>query len=162
MSNNFWAQFILGPLIAALIGTLVIGSAAAWITRIAQDRRTNHQLRHSLVTQMTEAASSFHFEAQRYRRAANGQSDEGADLPELRKKLAEQYVKTRVMGEVLESRLGAYFRSDHPRQLWHETMDLAAVRYFDLIGVLNDRLRALNAGPYHSGLTEEELNDRTG
>jgi hypothetical protein len=78
LSEGFTLQLI-SPIITATVGTLIIGSLAAWITRRAQDRRVNNQLRHQLVTQMTEAASTFHFEAQRYRRASRAIGNEGVN-----------------------------------------------------------------------------------
>jgi len=156
LSEGFALQLI-SPVITATVGTLIIGSLAAWITRRAQDRRVNNQLRHQLVTQMTEAASTFHFEAQRYRRASRAIGNEGMELEDIRKWLADQYVKTRVTGEILESRLAGYFTSDRPRLLWHRTMDLCAIRYFALLGLDIDNLREKNAGPEHTNLTVEEL-----
>jgi hypothetical protein len=41
---------------AALVGSLVIGVFAQWITRHAQERRASHNLRNELITAMSEAA----------------------------------------------------------------------------------------------------------
>jgi hypothetical protein len=163
----FWQKAILqaiGPLVGALVGTLVIGMFAARITRRAQQRLAANQLREQLVTQMTEVASALYLQTQRHWRAKRRRLTD-AELERSRAELDEQYHRTRVAGEVLESRLrilfGAATRrgSDEPRRLWHGVMDLLTVRYFDLIEEATDSLRQQNAGPQHSGLSAQELRD---
>ena|SRR5258708_2037630 len=84
---DFWQKLLLqsvGPLITAVVGTLIIGTFVAWITRRAQERRAGsqlqeeriraqNQLRLQLIGQMTEAASSLYMATQNYRR--NGSAD---------------------------------------------------------------------------------------
>jgi hypothetical protein len=71
--------------------------------------------------------------------------------------LDKRYHAACVAGEALETRLRIYFSTEKPRLLWHATMDLLTVRYFQLIDLANVRLLQANAGPKHSGLTVEEL-----
>jgi hypothetical protein len=47
------------------------------------------------------------------------------------------------------------------RLLWHSTMDLLTVRYFQVIGGASEKLRDLNAGPAHSFLKKDELKSPT-
>ena len=49
------------------------------------------------------------------------------------------------LGEVIERQLEAYFLSSDPRALWHATMDLLTVRYFQLVDLATDNLLAANA-----------------
>ena len=72
MTVTFWQQFILnavGPLITILGGYLIVGLLVARITREAQDRREERQLRDHLISEATENAGLLHFEIQRYYRA---------------------------------------------------------------------------------------------
>jgi hypothetical protein len=98
-------------------------------------------------------------------------SNSGHGVDKAREELDRQYLDTRVDGTVLEQRLRAYFDDDRPRDddatrpavLWHSTLDLLAVRYFDLTGQATETLLHANEkvpGSYHSGLTIEELRNR--
>ena len=48
--------------------------------------------------------------------------------------LDEHYRTARVVGEALETRLRISFATDKPHRLWHATMDLLTVRYFQVVG----------------------------
>jgi hypothetical protein len=178
VDDPFWQRALLqsvGPVVTAVIGTLLFGSVAAWIARRAQDRRARYELRQQLIGELTEAASALYLHTQHYWRVLqqgregevnppSGMKQDGPAGPTpaltkstARQELDEQYLKSRVAGQVLESRLSAYFASEHPRDCWHRTMDLLTVRYFQLIDLATERLRRENAGPEHSGLTSEGL-----
>ena len=78
---------------------------------------------------MTKVASALYMETQRYWRAKRGHLPD-SDLARLRADLDKQYLRTRVAGEVLETRPGMLFGSgtphgsDEPRRQWHAVMDL--------------------------------------
>jgi hypothetical protein len=55
-----------GPLVTAVVGTLIIGTFVTWITRKVQERRAEYQLRIQLIDQMTETASSLYMTTQNY------------------------------------------------------------------------------------------------
>lgn len=174
MSADFWEKLILqavGPLLTAVVGTLIIGTFVAWITRKAQERRADSQsrdertraeneLRVQLIGQMTEAASRLYMATQHFWRKKKVEKTAPGELDQHRKELDEQYRASRVLGEVIERQLEAYFLSSEPRVLWHATMDLLTVRYFNLIDLMTDRLLKDNAGQEHTGLTVEELRDQ--
>jgi hypothetical protein len=160
MQQPFWQSVLLaavGPLVGAIVGTLIVGLFAQRIARKAQQRREDHQYRELLISQMTEAASALYFETQRYWRACKGERLLEIRLDELRARLDEQYHKSRVAGEVIETKLRIFFLKDTPRLLWHSTMDLLTVRYFRVIDRATDNLIDRNAGPDHSFLTADEL-----
>lgn len=180
MDGDIWRQVALrsvSPAVAAVIGTLLFGSVAAWITRRAQDRRAAYELRHELVRDMTTAASTLYLQTQHYWRVQRGTAggaaaaasastatgtpaagaDEGEVVAQARTELDAHYLEARVAGEVLERRVTAYFLSDRPRELWHRTMDLLTVRYFQLIDQATPALRRANAGAGHTGLTAAAL-----
>jgi hypothetical protein len=173
---SFGQQLILesiGPLTSAIVGTLIIGWFVTRITQKAQDRRADnqlheelvraqHQLRLQLIGEMTDAASRLYMATQSFWRKKDVEGVAVEQLGPFRVALDRQYQASRVQGEVLERRLEAYFESDgpssvNPRLLWHATMDLLTVRYFQLIGLDTDALRTANAGPEHSGLSASEL-----
>ncbi|HJQ59552.1 MAG TPA: hypothetical protein VJ890_21780 [Vineibacter sp.] len=160
MNDPFWLRAVLaavGPLVAAFVGTLGIGLFAAWITERAQRRRQDRELRAQIIVEMTQTASAIYLETQRYWRAIERENSSVERIATLRMSLDERYHASRVSGEALEMRLRIYFATDKPRLLWHATMDLLTVRYFQLIGLDTDALLDANAGPEHSGLTVEQL-----
>jgi hypothetical protein len=139
--------------VAALVGTFLIG---VWVQRIArrsQDRRDQYQLRHELVTQISEAANALHFPLEEYVRAKQYGNEKDAEVQ--RKAVEDQYLKTRVMGEMLESRLEAYFSSNQPRDYWHQTKDLLMVRRLHALDRKNEIAR--KAGRSHTGMTGDQL-----
>jgi hypothetical protein len=161
-AQPLWQSMLLaaiGPLVAAIVGTLIVGLFAQRITRIAQQRREDHSYRELLISEMTEVASALYFETQRYWRARDRERLDDARLQELRAALDQQYHKSRVAAEVLETRLRIFFRADAPRLLWHSTIDLLTVRYFQVIGLATRKLREINAGPEDSFLTADELDN---
>ena len=173
-SMDFWQKVVLqavGPLVTAVVGTLIVGTFVAWITRQAQERRADSQLREErirsdnqlrlqLIAQMTDAASALYMTAQNYWRKKDRENVRGEELLEHRRVLEKQYRESRIAGEVIERRLDAYFSTDEPRLLWHGTMDLLTVRYFNLIDLMTDALLNDNAGEEHSGLTVEQLRNQ--
>jgi len=174
MPTDFWEKLLLqsvGPLVTAVVGTLIIGTFVAWITRKAQERRADNQLREErtraeyqlrlqLIGQMTEVASSLYMATQNFWRKRNVERVGSEELDQHRKELDQQYRASRVLGEVIERRLEAYFLSSDPKVLWHATMDLLTVRYFHLIGLTTDNLLRANAGEEHTGLSVEQLTDQ--
>jgi len=164
---------VVGPLVSAVLGTLIIGGLIQLITSRAQSkrskddreleqRREDNALRHELLSDMTEAASALYLATQTYYRAKTNQPPLPRDeLAAARKALDEQYQKSRSRGEVLESRLAAYFETSKPEEDWHKVTDLLTVRYFQLIDRASEGLYQENAkgrgGREHSGLTAVEL-----
>jgi len=161
-----------GPLVTAVVGTLIIGTFVAWITRRAQERRADsqakeeklraeNQIRLQLISQMTEAASGLYITTQSYWRKKDIEKAGSEELAQHRKELDQQYRATRIVGEVIERRLEVYFSSSESKMLWHATMDLLTVRYFHLIGLTTENLLERNAGGEHTGLTVEQLRDQS-
>src|SRR5438105_7183585 len=161
------ALAVVGPIVAALLGSLVIGLFVQRVARRAQDRRADHDLRHELIDEMVRAASALYLQTQTYWRAATRRDPRPQDLAELRRRLDDQYVQSRVDGLVLENKLGVYFASADPQRKWHKTMDLLTVRYFQVLEPDGGRDRATrlrnlyleNEGEDHAGLNVAALND---
>jgi hypothetical protein len=162
MDDPFWQRAVIaaiGPIVAAFVGTLGIGLFAARITDRIQQRRQDRDLREQIIVEMTQTAGTLYFESQRYWRATKREAMSQERLAALRVSTDERYHSARVAGEVLETRLRVYFSTDRPRQLWHATMDLLTVRYFQVVDLATDALLRANAGPEHSGLTVDQLRD---
>lgn len=160
MSDPFWQRAIIAaisPLVAAIVGTLGIGLLATRITERAQRRRQDRDLREQILVEMTQTASAIYFETQLYWRAVKREAAAAERIAVMRTRLDERYHAARCGGEALEMRLRVYFASDEPRRLWHATMDLLTVRYFQVIDLATDALLGANAGAEHSGLTVEQL-----
>jgi hypothetical protein len=164
---------IVGPLVTVVLGTLIIGGLIQLIASRAQNKRAEEDrkleqqrsdsaLRHELLSDMTDAASALYLATQRYGRAkTETPALDQRELSEVRRILDEQYHKSRTRGQILESRLSAYFEESEPQETWHKTMDLLTVRYFQLVGRATDGLFRENEKGYngkeHSGLTVEQL-----
>ena len=177
---------IVGPLITVILGTLIIGGLIQLITSRAQNRRakeerrleqqrSDNDLRHELLADMTESASALYLATQRHWRARREKAEwakqtraERAqieqEISDARKFLDDQYHESRKRGETLESRLSAYFQTSEAQEAWHKVMDLLTVRYFQETLINKDRLNRLyeenrkgRDGKEHSGLTVNQL-----
>jgi hypothetical protein len=172
--ENFWDKMLLesvGPLVTAVVGTLIIGTFVERITRKAQERRADNQLRDEriraqnelrlqLIGEMTETASALYMATQNFWRKKDIEKTDASELAKHRLELEQQYRASRITGEVIERRLEAYFSSTDPIRLWHAAMDLLTVRYFYLLGLATEELMRRNAGEEHTGLSVEQLSDQ--
>lgn len=158
-----WLIQSIGPLVTAVVGTMLIGPFVAWLPRKAQDRRSQNQLRIQLIGQMTKVASSLYMATQNFWRNKEVEKVGNDELAKHREELDQQYRASRVMGEVIGYKLQAYFSFNDPKTRslseahWHATMDSLTVRYFDLIEQADEKLRDKNKGDKHTGLTVDEL-----
>jgi hypothetical protein len=120
--------------VGPIVGGLIIGGAIQIVTSRAQRRRAVMDLRHELITGMTDAASRLYIQTQLYWRARSGKDPVSRErLAELRTELDATYAEARARGLVLESQLDAYFDSEGPLARWHATMDFLTVRYFQVL-----------------------------
>src|SRR5690242_7169277 len=122
MATSFWYQAAInavGPVVSAIAGVLLAGLVVNYITRAAQDRRAESQLRRELISEIIETASTLYHHITSYARAKADAADAAESAPdtpaageepgELRKKLLEQYPASRAKGEVIQARLKVYF-----------------------------------------------------
>jgi hypothetical protein len=185
--GSFWDKVIIaavGPLVGAVVGSLLVGGLVSLIADRIQQRRLDAQLREQLIVEMTQAAGALYFQTQRYWRATGPNSPvkpapTAEQAAAFRLSLDECYQASRVAGEAIEARLRILFEADGavrveaqgaakettkwttnvPWRLWHATMDLLTVRYFQVIGGATPRLLEINAGPEHSLLSAKELDN---
>ena len=160
-----WERMVVaatGPVVTALLALLVLNLVTAW----AQRRREAGDTREELAAELTETANALYLALQAFWRAARdvplAQRRTAGELAEQRTRLEAVYLEARTKGQVLEQRLAIYFEAREPKQSWHAVTDLLTVRYFLLLEgepARRQAIRAKNAGPEHSGLTADELND---
>jgi len=166
-NHSFWFQAAVaavGPLVAAVVGSLLIRQFLDSLARNAEERRSQSALRYSLAREMVGAASALYMQTQIQYRANQG-IDPDLNRKAIREQLDAQYVRTRIDGTVLETMLDVYFNSDAPRQNWHRVIDCLTVRYYqvsqsDKGPKRAERLKDLykdNEGAAHTGLTVAEL-----
>jgi hypothetical protein len=155
LADTFWRQAALNavsPIIAALLGGLVVGFLIQW----AQGLRERRQLRSSLSFDMMRTAYSFYrplIEAIRrenyaalrettyrsffvFRRKTQQRSDLGD--------LAHQYNEFRIAAPVIEEQLRVNFPDVHVRWLWHGAVDMLSARYLHLFHIperFNDMIK---------------------
>jgi hypothetical protein len=180
-SDPLWERLLVaatGPLVTVIIGGLVVWGITYKVQQDRADRirlqdlaradaaarqaraDRDEEIRHELVTSMTQAAGALYLTTQHYWRAKRRSKDTRTDdgkLQEQRDILDATYLDSRRSGEIIENRLQGYFTTSAPRDLWHAVMDILTVRYFQLIDQATPNLYALNAGPQHSGMKTEEM-----
>jgi hypothetical protein len=165
MSDPLWQRILVaatGPVVTAVLARLVVNLVTTW----AQRRRDEGEIREGLASELTEVANSLYLVLQAFWRAARdvplAERVTSEALVERRGELDKTYHNVRTKGQVLERRLQIYYADREPAKAWHAVTDLLTVRYFLLLEADADRrrrIRRLNAGPDHSGLTEDQLNN---
>jgi hypothetical protein len=109
----FWQELLLnsiGPLVTVVIGSLIVGTFAASITRSAQDRRAEGQVRRDMVTESAEVFARMWYAYSRYLRAL-GELKDKRELAERRQAFDELWPELQVRAEVFHHRLKAYYES---------------------------------------------------
>jgi hypothetical protein len=170
-----------GPLVTVIVGGLIVWGITFKIQKSREDairtqaqaradaeanrelRARDDELRHELVTMMSESAGALYLLTQHYWRAKDdlrknaGDTDLRQALQDLRPSLDAQYLKSRASAEAVEYRLRGYFIASRPRDEWHKAQDLLTVRYFQLIDRDTEALYKENEGPAHTHLSVAEL-----
>lgn len=162
MLRPFWEEFALsvaGPLLTALIATGLVGLWASRAAQRWQERREDAHLRESLIKETLEAAGAFYVALRHHDRLERMPSHSSVDITASGNALDEVYLRTRLAADAMEYRLRAWFVEEEAAQVWHSLIDLLTVPYFRQIGFANDRFLLESAGPEHSTLTIEELQD---
>ncbi|SRR5216684_5501616 len=182
--GSFWDKVIIaavGPLVGAIVGSLLVGGLVSLIAHRFQQRRLDAQLREQLIVEMSQAAGALYFQTQRYWRATGPNSPvklaPAEQAAAFRLSLDECYQASRVAGDAIEARLRILFEAEGvvrveaqgaaneatewttnvPWRLWRATMDLLTVRYFQVIGGATPKLLENSAGPDHSLLSAKRL-----
>ncbi|WP_147263021.1 hypothetical protein [Geodermatophilus sp. TF02-6] len=165
MGDPLWQRMMVaatGPTVTALLALLVVNLVAARIQR----RKDESELREALAGELTEVANSLFLALQVFERTARHVPLEkrkaSEAIAEQRGDLDHTYFSTRTRSQVLERRLQIHYADKRPAQAWHAVTDLLMVRYFLLLEAdagFRRWIRRQAAGPDHSGLSEEQLDD---
>jgi hypothetical protein len=177
MATSFWYQAAInavGPVVSAIAGVLLAGLVVNYITRAAQDRRAESQLRRELISEIIETASTLYHHITSYARAKADAADAAESAPdtpaageepgELRKKLLEQYPASRAKGEVIQARLKVYFDEPRVGVAWHAVTDCLRVLYVNATLGPGKRREQVHHSmgwekKFHTGLSADVLAD---
>jgi hypothetical protein len=161
-----------GPLVTAVVGGLIVVLAVYLITTTLQARRSATELKHQLISEMTEAASTLYQAIGAYYRALEAlglpagfvPAKNDHELLDLRNRVLGCYPLARVSQEVLEARLRAYFADNRVPVAWHAVRDCLLVLYNLALGGSVKRwdlVESQNAKGYqeryHTGLSVKQL-----
>lgn len=128
-----------GPVVTAIVGSLVIGLFAQWLTRRVQDHRDASTTRRQLVSDLTEVAGASTLELSAYHRLKRTMASRRIprprrDMSSAREALDRQHFDSRVRGWVLERRLEIHYGTGSPASReWHKTLDALHLAYLRLI-----------------------------
>ena len=166
MSDPLWERLLVaaaGPVVAALLGSLLVGLYLA--TRASKeadrreeaDNRRQFEFRQTLVEAMVRASVPLEMACKTYPGRLRRIGKSRAQRVEATRELDRLYLSFRTDSAVVMRRLQAHYAAPELRQHWHAIEDLLTVRYYQLRGLASPRLLEINAGEQHSGLTADQL-----
>jgi hypothetical protein len=123
--------------VAPIVGGLIITGALG----IFQRRRKTRTVRASLASEMMRVAYGFYMPlTESVRRVEHSEASVAAGH------LAKVYESYRVAARVIEAKLTIYYKDQTARWLWHGTVDMLNIRYYDHnFGSYHPRLEAMRA-----------------
>ncbi len=129
-----------GPVVTAILGSLIVGLFAQWLTRRVQDDRDASMIRRQLVSDLTEVAGASSLELSAFHRLKKNVAGKRAGprsrrkLTSAREALDRQHFDSRVRGWVLERRLEIHYGAGSPAPWeWHKTLDALHLAYLRLV-----------------------------
>jgi hypothetical protein len=159
---GYWQQFSL-DLISPVVGTALIGTIAALITRKYQDRRLDRQFRMDLVSRLTNIAYKIHTDLSFYERWVRHSKPTPEEQDTRRQIVDEKFIAERIKLNALQAEIDAYFgKNSDPGQRLHRMTDLIMLRYAIILDVPQSQLIeiAKHLGkPGHSGYSYDQLYD---
>jgi|tagenome__1003787_1003787.scaffolds.fasta_scaffold20886210_1 hypothetical protein len=137
---------VTGPVVTAILGSLIVGLFAQWLTRRVQDNRDASTIRRQLVSDLTEVAGASSLELNAFHRLKGNLAGERASskvrrqLASAREVLDRQHFDSRVRGWVLERRLEIHYGvGSRAWREWHKTLDALHLTYLRLVEMEVDR-----------------------
>ena len=131
-----------GPIVTAILGSLVVGLFAQWLTRRVQDNRDASTIRRQLVSDLTEVAGVSSLELNAFQRLKDNLAGKRSgprsrrQLASAREALDRQHFDSRVRGWVLERRLEIHYGARSLAwQEWHKTLDALHLTYLRLVEI---------------------------
>jgi hypothetical protein len=157
---KFWEQLLL-QLISPVVGTALIGTLAALITRRYQDQRLDRQVRLDLVSSMSEVACAIHTELAFYERWVRHSRPSARDRDKRRAEVDREFIEQRIKLGAIQTEVDAYFgQASAPGILLHRLTDLTMLRYAFILDLPRSQVAEIidHLGqPGHSGYSIEEL-----
>jgi hypothetical protein len=159
---GYWQQFSL-DLISPIVGTAIIGTTAALITRKYQDRRLDRQFRMDLVSRLTDIAYTIHTDLSFYERWVR-HSMPAPEVRDIRREAVdEKFIGERIKLNALQAEIDTYFgEHNDPGERLHRLTDLIMLRYAIILDLPQSQLMELvgHVGkPDHSGYSYDQLCD---
>jgi hypothetical protein len=159
--QQIWLQLV-GPVAAAVMGTLIIGGAAQLITTHAQRRSEDRKFRESLVGRISETAYSMHYRLEHFARWARHRNPPAYLRARAEAELELVFLNDRVALGALQNEIDVYFGPGGPGQALHRLADLVMVRFMQVTDAPESQqleLQASVAGPGHTNLSIGQLSD---
>jgi len=162
---TFGQQIILqlvGPVAAAVFGTLIIGGIAQVVSHQVQHRKADREVRSSLVSRLSKVAYSLHYRIQHYERWARHSSPPVNTLQSAQAEVERAFIEDRIELGALQNEVDAYFGKSGPGASVHRMTDLIMVRFMQTMSVPASQLAELSesvAGPGHTELSIDQLRD---
>lgn len=159
---QFLEQFVL-QLVSPVVGTALIGTAAAVIARRYQDRRLDREVRMNLVSRVSNIVQAIHVELSFYERWVRHSRPSPGEHQSRRAEVDKSFLQHRTNLGVLQTEIDAYFgQASEPGTLLHRLTDLTMLRYAIILALPRSQVMELIAHlgqPGHSGYSVEELQD---
>jgi predicted DNA-binding ArsR family transcriptional regulator len=152
-----------GPVVTAILGSLLVGLFAQWVARKVQDQRDASTIRRQLVSDLTEVAGASSLELNAFGRLRGRLTGRRSGyrsrrrLASAREVLDRQHFDSRVRGWVLERRLEIHYGEGSRASLeWHKTLDALHLAYLRLVEMQVDA-ELENQMLEHMGLPDERI-----
>lgn len=162
-----------GPIVAAIVGTLIIGTLATRITMKAQYRRADREMhaqheradrefRESLAGRISRTAYSMYYRPQHFERWVKHRKPRRGAREAAQRQVEQAFVDDRVALGALQNEVDAYFGKGDPGKSLHKLSDLAMVGFMQMTNAPRSQTSELICaveGDDHAGLTIQELNN---
>lgn len=159
---SYWDQFSL-QLVGPVIGTVLIGSAVAYVTRKYQARGIDRDFRLGLVTRTSDVMSAVHTELSFYERWVRHSKPSKDDHEIRRSEVDKNFLQHRAKITALQTEIDAYFgAASKPKELFHRLTDLLMLRYTLILELPRSQAMEIieHLGqPGHSGFSVEKLSE---
>lgn len=153
---------LIGPVAAALLGTLILGGVGALISRNVERARMDKEIRRDFLARISTAAYAGHARLEDHARwVKHHRPDAGAKTAAVAA-LRPLVLADRIQLGALQNEVDAYFGDAGPGVHLHRLIDLVQARRALLLEAPESERREIAqyvAGPRHSGLDSAELAD---
>lgn len=168
---GYWQQFSL-QLVSPIIGTVIIGTVAAWLARRYQSLREDRdvetrrrseerELQMELLERLSDIAYIMHIELSFYERWVRHAEPPVDELETRRRQVDRTFIVQRARLGAFQTEIDAHYgRSSAPKQRVHQLTDVVMLRYALILGLPKsqvDELVAHVGAPDHIGISAGKL-----